>query len=55
MFYEETLIDGVLHWRSHPRGKWIAKTPAELTSKVLELQRKLDAALANVTDDEWLL
>lgn len=46
MFYEETLIDGVLHWRCHPRGKWIAKTAVELTAKLLDTQRRLDAALA---------
>lgn len=53
MFYEESLIDGVLHWRSHPRGKWIAKTAVELTAKLLETQRRLDAALAELDECEW--
>ena len=26
MFYEESLIDGVLHWRSHPAESGLQKT-----------------------------
>lgn len=40
MFYEETVIDGVLHWRGTPTGEWIAKTAQQLTEILLEARRK---------------
>lgn len=36
MYYEELIIDSVLHWRGTPDGKWIAKTPEQLTSMLIE-------------------
>lgn len=36
MFYEEKIIDGVLHWRGIPGGDWIKKLPVteELASQI---------------------
>lgn len=31
MFYEEIVINGVLHSRSIPHGEWTAKTKEQLT------------------------
>ena len=39
MYYEETIINGVLHWRTSPVGSWIAKTPEQLTAMILELRK----------------
>ena len=43
MYYEEKVIDGVLHKRTTPDGAWVAFTSIELTemylSVCLELER----------------
>jgi hypothetical protein len=31
MFYEEKVIDGILHWRGTPKGDWIEFTKEGLT------------------------
>ena len=36
MYYEEKVINGVLHWRGTPEGQWIAKTAEQLTEMLLE-------------------
>jgi hypothetical protein len=41
MFYEEEIIDGILHWRSVPKGDWIEFTKEGLTYE-LEKERKRD-------------
>ena len=41
MFHEEKLISGVLHWRNTPDGKWIARTPEQLSQRVIELERQI--------------
>lgn len=38
MFYEEKVIDGVLHYRTSPNGDWRAKTAEQLT-EMLETLR----------------
>lgn len=40
MYYEEKLIDGVLHWRGTPDGEWQPMSPEKLTALVQELRRK---------------
>ncbi len=40
MLYEETVIDGVLHWRGKPNGEWTAKTQQQLTQMLLEARRE---------------
>lgn len=34
MYYEEKVINGVLHWRGHPDDNWTPCTPQELTAKL---------------------
>lgn len=51
MYYEEKIIDGILHWRSTPTGAWIAKTPEQLTIRIEELE----AAQAQAVPDGWQL
>ena len=41
MFYEETIINGVLYWRSTPNGEWIQKTPEQLTKRLMAGKNKL--------------
>lgn len=45
MYYEEKLIDGVLHWRSAPDGEWRPMSQERLTEIVQELRRKRIQAL----------
>jgi len=45
MFYQEQLIDGVLHYRHSPKGEWIPFTLKQLSERVktqLELLRNYD-------------
>lgn len=41
MFYEEKIIDGVLHWRVTPDGEWIQFTVQELTRLLVEARVKV--------------
>ena len=38
MYYEEKIIDGVLHFKYSPDGKWRKFTDKQLTSKIEKLQ-----------------
>lgn len=38
MFYEEAMIDGALHWRGTPNGKWEPCRPARLNALIAELR-----------------
>ena len=40
MYYEEKLIDGVLHWRGTPDGEWQTMSQERLTALVLELRQQ---------------
>ena len=40
MYYEEAVIDGVLHYRTTPDEKWTPKTAAQLTELLIEARRK---------------
>lgn len=33
MFYEEKLIDGIMHYRTDPDGEWIPYTLTELSRR----------------------
>lgn len=39
MYYEEKVIDGVMHWRSNPRAQFEPMTLEMLTKKLL-IQRE---------------
>lgn len=41
MFYEEKMIDGVLHWRGTPTGDWQPVSPRELAEKIDILRTRL--------------
>ena len=38
MYYEEKIINGILCWRSTPKGMWTAYSAEELTIKLTELR-----------------
>lgn len=40
MFYEEKMIDGVLHWRNIPGGQWVDYTAAQLSQRYVDLQKE---------------
>jgi hypothetical protein len=40
MYYEEKIIDGVLYWRSTPKGMWTQFSAEELTKKLMEERDK---------------
>lgn len=42
MFYEECIIDGVLHSRGTPTGKWEPKTTQQLTNMLLFARRLIE-------------
>jgi hypothetical protein len=42
MYYEEAVIDGVLHWRGIPAGPWLKVTPENLTAKYLRAQSRIE-------------
>lgn len=44
MYYEEKVIDGVLHWRLTPTDEFKPFTAEELTDRVIKLQGKMEAA-----------
>lgn len=41
MYYEETIINGVLCFRNTPKGEWIKFSDIELTNEILRLKEKL--------------
>ena len=43
MYYEETVIDGVLCWRGTPDGAWIARSRQELTATLLEARLEIQS------------
>lgn len=47
MYYEERVIDGVLHWRGTPDGPWQKMTDEQLTQK-LEEERARKVAFRDV-------
>ena len=42
MYYEEKIIDGVLHSRGTPDGKWEPVSVAVLTSMLLAARGRID-------------
>ena len=41
MYEEESIIDGVLHWRGSPNGEWEPRTLKQLTDRTQSLERLL--------------
>lgn len=40
MYYEEKIINGVLHFRSTPKGPWEAVSPERLTEMLLDARKE---------------
>jgi hypothetical protein len=40
MYYEEKIINGILHWRGHPEGEFKPYSIEALSQMVVELQKK---------------
>ena len=59
MFYEEKMIDGVLHWRGTPTGDWQPVSPRELAEKIDILRTRLAESEARAVADarrlDWLV
>ena len=59
MYYEEAIINGVLHWRGTPDGELVAKTAEQLTEALMAARREaLDAArkapvFAPIIQPQW--
>lgn len=43
MYYEEKLIDGVLHWRGAPDGEWLPVPASKLSQRVLDAEQSIQA------------
>ncbi|MDG1950731.1 MAG: hypothetical protein P8J32_08030 [bacterium] len=41
MYYAEEIIDGVIHFKLTPKGKWRKKTPEALTEMVEKLRAQI--------------
>jgi hypothetical protein len=42
MFYEESIINGILCYRTHPRGAWRPLDRIQLTIRIMELKARLE-------------
>jgi hypothetical protein len=52
MYYEEKLIDGVLHYRMLPKGEWTKMTDADLTIKLIATRQQLNALKAIIREGD---
>jgi hypothetical protein len=50
MFYEEELIEGILHWRGEPNGEWRPVLVTRLSQRVLDAERLLRTVDAAIPD-----
>lgn len=48
MFYEEKIINSVLHWRDTPEGEWTAYTAEQLTERLIGARYQRDALMAEI-------
>ena len=57
MYYEERIINGVLHYRNLPSAKWRVLSPEKLTSIIVKLKEQLKQKedSANVSGREYLI
>jgi len=39
MYYDEQVIEGILHWRSTPDGKWRKFTLRQLTERLVWMEQ----------------
>lgn len=50
MYYEEKVIDGILHLRGMPNGEWEPMSPEQLTALVLTLRQQLLVSMPSYHD-----
>jgi len=48
MFYEQKVINGVLHYRTIPDAEWMEMSKAMLTSKLMEASRTAGRVISSV-------
>jgi len=46
MYYEERVIDGVLHYRTTPGQDWTKRTDVELTAMLIEARKERNSLAA---------
>tara|TARA_R110000851_G_scaffold122060_1_gene251207 strand:- start:149 stop:289 length:141 start_codon:yes stop_codon:yes gene_type:complete len=44
MYYAEKIINGILHCKHTPKGKWIELSKKGLTDKIIRMEAKLKEA-----------
>jgi len=49
MYYEEKIIDGVLHFRTTPNGEWFFKTASQLTETITTLRAEVESLRKDAT------
>ena len=42
MYYKEKKIDGIWHFKNHPKGRWQVMGLIELSCKIEELEREIE-------------
>lgn len=43
MYYQEKIINGILHCRHTPNGEWVELTKEAMTEKIIKLREKLES------------
>lgn len=44
MYYQEKMINGVLHYRNTPHGEWVKLSPEVLSKRVLRAEKEATMA-----------
>ena len=55
MFYEEKVINGVLHCRGTPHGEWTALSAIELTTRIMIQKAELWQQRNIIADQEMII
>jgi hypothetical protein len=55
MFYEVTVIDGILHKRTSPTGEWLALNKEHLTQHIARREKQLARVIASARDQHGRL
>ena len=42
MYYEEKIIDGIMHYRTNPKGQWKAYTIQELSNRYADMNKEFE-------------
>ena len=50
MYYEEKVINGMLHYRSNPDGPWIQMSPERLTTMLNEARAEWQKARSKIDE-----